>query len=141
MTPEEYQIWQLFQSGRIGSALLIVASAIFIWLGFRIASGTRAPVSGEPVTIGAKVMSSIFCIGTVIGTWTMWAEGVSVYVITAFGLSELKSAGTELTEVADGFIEYVGTTTVSGTPDTMGIAFLVYLAIMYMAIIWVPKQS
>ena len=71
----------------------------------------------------------------------MWAEGVSVYVITAFGLSELKSAGTELTEVADGFIEYVGTTTVSGTPDTMGIAFLVYLAIMYMAIIWVPKQS
>lgn len=141
MTPEEYQIWQLFQSGRIGSALLIVASAIFIWLGFRIASGTRAPVSGEPVTMGAKVMSSIFCLGTVIGTWTMWAEGVSVYVITAFGLSELKSAGTEVTEVADGFIEYVGTTTVSGTPDTMGIAFLVYLAIMYMAIIWVPKQS
>ena len=141
MTPEEYQIWQLFQSGRIGSALLIVASAIFIWLGFRIASGTRAPVSGEPVTMGAKVMSSIFCLGTVIGTWTMWAEGVSVYVITAFGLSELKSAGTEVTEVADGFIEYVGTTTVTGTPDTMGIAFLVYLAIMYMAIIWVPKQS
>ena len=141
MTPEEYQIWQLFQSGRIGSALLIVASAIFIWLGFRIASGTRAPVSGEPVTMGAKVMSSIFCLGTVIGTWTMWAEGVSVYVITAFGLSELKSAGTEVTEVADGFIEYVGTTTVSGTPDAMGIAFLVYLAIMYMAIIWVPKQS
>ena len=141
MTPEEYQIWQLFQSGRIGSALLIVASAIFIWLGFRIASGTRAPVSGEPVTMGAKVMSSIFCLGTVIGTWTMWAEGVSVYVITAFGLSELKSAGTEVTEVADGFIEYVGTTTVSGTPDTMGMAFLVYIAIMYMAIIWVPKQS
>ena len=141
MTPEEYQIWQLFQSGRIGSALLIVASAIFIWLGFRIASGTRAPVSGEPVTMGAKVMSSIFCLGTVLGTWTMWAEGVSVYVITAFGLSELKSAGTEVTEVADGFIEYVGTTTVSGTPDTMGMAFLVYIAIMYMAIIWVPKQS
>ena len=141
MTPEEYQIWQLFQSGRIGSALLIVASAIFIWLVFRIASGTRAPVSGEPVTMGAKVMSSIFCLGTVLGTWTMWAEGVSVYVITAFGLSELKSAGTEVTEVADGFIEYVGTTTVSGTPDTMGMAFLVYIAIMYMAIIWVPKQS
>ena len=141
MTPEEYQMWQLFQSGRIGSALLIVASAIFIWLGFRIASGTRAPVSGEPVTMGAKVMSSIFCLGTVLGTWTMWAEGVSVYVITAFGLSELKSAGTEVTEVADGFIEYVGTTTVSGTPDTMGMAFLVYIAIMYMAIIWVPKQS
>ena len=141
MTPEEYQIWQLFQSGRIGSALLIVASAIFIWLGFRIASGTRAPVSGEQVTMGAKVMSSIFCLGTVIGTWTMWAEGVSVYVITAFGLSELKSTGTEVTEVADGFIEYVGTTTVSGTPDTMGMAFLVYIAIMYMAIIWVPKQS
>jgi hypothetical protein len=141
MTPEEYQIWQLFQSGRIGSALLIVASAIFIWLGFRIASGTRAPVSGEPVTMGAKVMSSIFCLGTVLGTWTMWAEGVSVYVITAFGLSELKSAGTEVTEVADGFIEYVGTTTVSGTPDTMGMAFLVYIAIMYIAIIWVPKQS
>ena len=141
MTPEEYQIWQLFQSGRIGSALLIVASAIFIWLGFRIASGTRAPVSGEPVTMGAKVMSSIFCLGTVIGTWTMWAEGVSVYVITAFGLSELKSTGTEVTEVADGFIEYIGTTTVSGTPDAMGMIFLIYIAIMYMAIIWVPKQS
>ena len=141
MTPEEYQIWQLFQSGRIGSALLIVASAIFIWLGFRVASGTRAPVSGEPVTMAAKVMSTIFCLGTILGTWTMWAEGVAVYVITAFGLSELKSEGTVVTEVADGFIDYVGTTTVSGTPDIMGMVFLIYLAIMYLAIIWVPKQT
>ena len=141
MTPEEYQIWQLFQSGRIGSALLVVASAIFIWLGFRVASGTRAPVSGEPVTMAAKIMSTIFCLGTVLGTWTMWAEGVAVYVITAFGLSELKSEGTVVTEVSDGFIDYVGTTTVSGTPDIMGMVFLIYLAIMYLAIIWVPKQT
>ena len=141
MTPEEYQIWQLFQSGRIGSALWIVASAIFIWLGFRVASGTRAPVSGEPVTMAAKVMSTIFCLGTILGTWTMWAEGVAVYVITAFGLSELKSEGIVVTEGADGFIDYVGTTTVSGTPDIMGMVFLIYLAIMYLAIIWVPKQT
>ena len=141
MTPEEYQIWQLFQSGRIGSALLVVASAIIIQLGLRVASGTRAPVSGEPVTMAAKIISTIFCLGTVLGTWTMWAEGAAVYVITAFGLSELKSEGTVVTEVADGFIDYVGTTTVSGTPDIMGMVFLIYLAIMYLAIIWVPKQT
>jgi hypothetical protein len=56
-------------------------------------------------------------------------------------LSELKSEGTVVTEVADGFIDYVGTTTVSGTPDIMGMVFLIYLALMYLAIIWVPKQT
>ena len=39
------------------------------------------------------------------------------------------------------FIDYVGTTTVSGTPDTMGMVFLIYLALMYLAIIWIPKQN
>lgn len=141
MSPEEYQIWQIFNSGRIGTGLLIVASAIFIWLGFRVATGTRAPVSGEPTTLSAKIMSTIFCLGTVLGSWTMWAEGFAGYVVTAFTLSELKSSGTPISEVADGFIDYVGTTSVSGSPDPLGMIFLAYIAIMYMAIIWVPKQS
>ena len=141
MSPEELQIWQLFQSGRIGSALLIVASAIFIWLGFRIASGTRAPVSGEAVTMPAKIISSIFCLGAVLGSWTMWAEGYAGYVIAAFSLDELQSSGTELSQVGEGFIDYVGTTSVTGTPDPMGMIFLIGIAIMYMAIIWVPKKD
>ena len=56
MSPEEYQIWTLFNSFRIGSGLAFVATAIFIWLGFRIAVGTRVPASGEEPQMIGKIM-------------------------------------------------------------------------------------
>ena len=71
----------------------------------------------------------------------MWAEGYAGYVIAAFSLDELQSSGTELSQVGEGFIDYVGTTSVTGTPDPMGMVFLIGIAIMYMAIIWVPKKD
>ena len=79
MTPEELSMWTLFNSGRIAGALGLIASAIFIWLGFRVATGTRAPISGETTTRAAQILSTIL--------------------------------------------------------------FIVFIAIMYLSIIWVPKQN
>ena len=141
MSPEEFQLWSLFNSARIGSALAFIATAIFIWLAFRIAVGTRVPASGEAPNLAGKIMSSIFCALTVMGSWIQWSEGTATYIIQAYGLDQLKERGIELSDVGQGWIEYVGTTEVTGTPTPLGIAFMVLIAIMYAAIIWVPKQD
>ena len=47
----------------------------------------------------------------------MWAEGYAGYVIAAFSLDELQSSGTELSQVGEGFIDYVGTTSVTVNVD------------------------
>ena len=141
MSPEELTIWTLFNSGRIAGALGLVASAIFIWLGFRVASGTRAPVSGEAVTNAAKIMSSIFCLGTCAGAWRIWSEGYATYTLTVGGLERIKSEGVKLTDTAENYIDFIGTSGVTNTPEPLGIAFIIFIAIMYLALIWAPKQS
>ena len=141
MSPEEFQIWSIFNSFRIGSALAFVASAIFIWLGFRIAVGTRVPASGEEPTMFGKIISSIFCGIIVLGTWIQFTEAVGNYIASAFAFEQLKEAGTEISPVAEGWINYVGTTDATFTPTPLGMAFLAIVAIMYAAIIWYPKQK
>ena len=141
MSPEELTIWTLFNSGRIAGALGLVASAIFIWLGFRVASGTRAPVSGESATNAAKIMSSIFCLGTCAGAWRIWSEGYATYTLTVGGLERIKSEGAKLTDTAENYIDFIGTSGVTNTPEPLGIAFIIFIAIMYLALIWAPKQS
>ena len=140
MSPEEYQIWTLFNSFRIGSGLAFVATAIFIWLGFRIAVGTRVPASGEEPQMIGKIMSSIFCLLVCMGTWVQWTEYAANYIASAYALSELKDSGTSITEVAEGWITYVGTTEATAMPTPLGIAFIVIVGIMYAAIIWTPKK-
>ena len=49
MTPEELSMWTLFNSGRIAGALGLIASAIFIWLGFRVAAGTLEQPKYSPL--------------------------------------------------------------------------------------------
>ena len=54
---------------------------------------------------------------------------------------QLKETGTEISPVAEGWINYVGTTDATFTPTPLGMAFLAIVAIMYAAIIWYPKQK
>ena len=44
---EEYQIWSLYNSARIGNSLSIIATILFVWLALRTAVQTRTPTSGE----------------------------------------------------------------------------------------------
>ena len=41
---EEFQIWSLYQSARIGNGLMIIATVLIIWLSLRTAIQTRTPV-------------------------------------------------------------------------------------------------
>ena len=141
MSPEELSMWTLFNSGRIAGALGLIASAIFKWLGFRVAAGTRAPVSGESVTKAAQILSTIFCLGTCMGAWRIWSEGYATYTLAVRGLENLKESGVAITETAEEFIDFIGTSEVTNTPEPLGILFVVFIAIMYMAIIWMPKQN
>ena len=141
MTPEELSIWTLFNSGRIAGALGLIASAIFIWLGFRVATGTRAPISGETTTRAAQILSSIFCLGTCMGAWRIWSEGYATYTLAVRGLENLKESGISITDTAEEFIGVIGTSEVTNTPEPLGILFIIFIAIMYLSIIWVPKQN
>tara|TARA_B100001027_G_C16264909_1_gene331451 strand:+ start:365 stop:790 length:426 start_codon:yes stop_codon:yes gene_type:complete len=141
MTPEELSMWTLFNSGRIAGALGLIASAIFIWLGFRVATGTRAPISGESTTRAAQILSTIFCLGTCMGAWRIWSEGYATYTLAVRGLENLKDSGISLTDTAEEFIGVIGTSEVTNTPEPLGILFIIIIAIMYLSIIWVPKQA
>ena len=103
--------------------------------------GTRVPASGEEPTMFGKIISSIFCGIIVLGTWIQFTEAVGNYIASAFAFEQLKEAGTEISPVAEGWINYVGTTEATFTPTPLGMAFLAIVAIMYAAIIWYPKQK
>lgn len=49
---EEYQIWTLFNSGRIGSGLNIIWTILLLWLALRIAVATR---NSEETNLFAKI--------------------------------------------------------------------------------------
>ena len=115
-----------------------IGSILAIWLAFRVAVATR---NSEETNLFAKIMSSAFGLIVVIGTWVQWSEAVAYYVNTAAAFVNAKAAGAEISPAAEGFIEYVGTTEVPGTPTPLGIAFLVVVLIMIMAQIWYPKQK
>ena len=137
---EEYQIWSLYNSARIGNALSIIATILFVWLALRTAVQTRTPVSGEEPNIIAKVLSTGFCGIVVFFTYNVWTFASGLNPITARSLTELKASGTEISTTAEGFIEYVGSTEPSGL-GPIAMVFLLIVLIMMMGQIWLPKQS
>ena len=70
---EEYQIWSLYNSARIGNSLSIIATILFVWLALRTAVQTRTPTSGEEPNIIAKVLSTGFCGIVVFFTYNVWS--------------------------------------------------------------------
>ena len=140
ITSPEYllAIWNIFNIGRVGNAMVGIGSILAIWLAFRVAVATR---NSEETNLFAKIMSSAFGIIVVFGTWIQWSEAVAYYVNTAAAFVNAKAAGAEISPAAEGFIEYVGTTEGPGTPTPLGIAFLLVVLIMILAQIWYPKQK
>ncbi|CAI8431326.1 MAG: hypothetical protein ISQ27_06915 [PS1 clade bacterium] len=137
---EEYQIWTLFNSARIGNSLSIIATILLIWLGLRTAMQTRTPTSGEEPNIIAKVLSTGFCALIVFFTYNVWTFASASGPITARALSDLKASGVEISSAAQGYIEYVGTTEPTGI-SVPGMVFLIIVLIMMLGQIWLPKQS
>ena len=134
---DELQIWTLFSSNRIGSALIGIGIILAIWLSLRIAKATR---ESDEANLFTKAVSSLFGLITLAYAWQQYTIGGNIRVAAAQSLSNLKESGTELSQVAEGFISNVGTD-FSSTPSPLGIAFIVVIAIMILVQIWLPKQN
>ena len=131
---DEVQLWSNWQAGRLADGVAFIGTFLAIWLALRTARMTR---ENSETNIFTKVLSSAFGLLIVAGSWTTWTIGANTWAITAGALDALE----EKTEVAKGFIEYVGTTEPVQSPTPLGIAFLAVVTIMILSLIWAPKQN
>ena len=130
----EYEIYTLFNSGRLVGVTSFIGSIIAIWLALRVANMTR---ENEDVNVVQKLVSTAFGLLIVAGTWMAMTLAKSTWVITAYNLELLESRSV----FSEKFIEYVGTTELPVTsPMPMQMIFLAIVAIMIVSIIWTPKK-
>ena len=130
----EYEIYTLFNSGRLVGVTSFIGSIIAIWLALRVANMTR---ENEDVNVVQKLVSTAFGLLIVAGTWMAMTLAKSTWVITAYNLELLESRSV----FSEKFIEYVGTTELPVTsPMPMQMMFLAIVAIMIVSIIWTPKK-
>ena len=111
----EYQIviWELFNLGRIGNAMVGIGTILAIWLSLRIAVNTR---SNPETNILAKILSSAFGLIVVANSWIQWTIGSVYWTNTAGAFADMKSQGFQISQAAESFIDYVGTTEAATTP-------------------------
>ena len=133
---EELQIWTLYSSNRIGTALVSLGIILSIWLSLRIAAATRA--SDETNLLG-KILSSAFGLVILTFSWGQYTIAQNIRVATAQSLSNAKESGAELSQVAEGFITNIGTEFTT-TPIPLGIIFLVVTGAIILGQIWLPKK-
>jgi hypothetical protein len=137
---EEFQVWSIYQSGRIANSLGTIATILLIWLALRTAVQTRTPASGEESNTVAKVISSAFCLLSVFFVYNAWTFFSANNPLTARALTNLQAQGAELSDIATGFIDYVGTTEPTGI-SIPGMLFLLVITVMMLAQIWMPKEG
>jgi hypothetical protein len=137
---EEFQVWSIYQSGRIANSLGTIATILLIWLALRTAVQTRTPASGEESNTVAKVISSAFCLLSVFFVYNAWTFFSANNPLTARALTNLQAQGAELSDIATGFIDYVGTTDPTGI-SIPGMLFLLVITVMMLAQIWMPKEG
>ena len=133
---EEFQIWSIWSSNRIGSALVGIGSILSIWLALRIAAATR---NSDETNLFAKIMSPAFGLIVLAYTWMQLTLVFNTFISTAIALTQLKEETGSISSVAEGYLEYVGTTDAVTTPLPISIAFLAVVGIIILAQIWMPK--
>ena len=134
---EEFQIWSIWSSNRIGSGLVGIGSILSIWLALRIAAATR---NSDETNLFAKIMSTAFGLIVLAFTWMQLTLVVNTFISTAIAVTQLKEETGSISSVAEGYLEYVGTTDPVTTPLPISIAFLAVVGIIILAQIWMPKK-
>jgi len=135
---EEFQIWQIWTSNRIGSGLVGIGSILAVWLSMRIALNTR---NNPETNLLTKIISSAFGLVVLSFGWIQATTVANTWIAASRSLSDLKASGTEISSTAEGYIAYVGTTEAVTTPVPLGIAFFVVSGIIILGQIWLPKQN
>ena len=136
----EYQIalWELFNIGRIGSAMATIGVILAVWLSLRIAVNTR---NNPETNLFAKIISTAFGLIVIASGWIQATISGIYWTNTAAAFAEIKSQGMEISPAAEFFIDFVGTTEPASSPTPLGMAFFVVVAIIILAQIWYPKQD
>tara|TARA_Y200000002_G_scaffold58913_1_gene44320 strand:- start:111 stop:539 length:429 start_codon:yes stop_codon:yes gene_type:complete len=136
----EYQIalWELFNIGRIGSAMATIGVILAVWLSLRIAVNTR---NNPETNLFAKIVSTAFGLIVIASGWIQATISGIYWTNTAAAFAEIKSQGMEISPAAEFFIDFVGTTEPASSPTPLGMAFFVVVAIIILAQIWYPKQD
>ena len=136
----EYQIalWELFNIGRIGSAMATIGVILAVWLSLRIAVNTR---NNPETNLFAKIVSTAFGLIVIASGWIQATIGGIYWTNTAAAFAEIKSQGMEISPAAEFFIDFVGTTEPASSPTPLGMAFFAVVAIIILAQIWYPKQD
>ena len=136
----EYQlaIWNLFNLGRIGSAMATIGTILAIWLSLRIAVNTR---NNQETNLFAKIISTAFGLVVLAASWIQATIAATYWTNTAGAFANIKSQGMEISQAAEFFIEFVGTTEPATTPTPLVMVFFVIVAIIIIAQIWYPKQD
>ena len=134
---EEFQIWSIWSSNRIGSGLVGIGSILSIWLALRIAAATR---NSDETNLFAKIMSTAFGLIVLAFTWMQLTLVVNTFISTSIALTQLKEETGSISTVAEGYLEYVGTTDPATMPLPIGIAFFAVVAIIILGQIWMPKK-
>tara|TARA_B100000925_G_C21658960_1_gene324768 strand:- start:53 stop:460 length:408 start_codon:yes stop_codon:yes gene_type:complete len=134
---EEFQIWSIWSSNRIGSGLVGIGSILSIWLALRIAAATR---NSDETNLFAKIMSTAFGLIVLAFTWMQLTLVVNTFISTSIALTQLKEETGSISTVAEGYLEYVGTTDPVNTPLPISIAFLAVVGIIILGQIWMPKK-
>ena len=126
-----------FQMNRLADALTFIGCIIAIWLALRIANMTGENPSSNLFT---KILSTVFGLSIVAGSFQAFAIAANNWVMTARRITEMGVENAPDPIGAQGFLDFVGTTESVGMPDTIGLIFLVTVAIMIIGLIWLPRK-
>ena len=126
-----------FQMNRLADALTFIGSIIAIWLALRTANMTGENPSSNLFT---KILSTVFGLSIVAGSFQAFAIAAHNWVMTARRITEMWVENAPDPIGAQGFLDFVGTTESVGMPNTIGLIFLVTVAIMIIGLIWLPRK-
>ena len=133
---EEFQIWQIWSSNRIGDGLMGIGSLLSIWLAMRIAAATR---NSDENNLFSQIVSSLFGLIVLASTWMQYTFVGNNWVAASRALNEIKASGGEISGTAENYIALVGTESI-GQPMPLGIGFIVIAGVIILAQIWMPKK-
>ena len=97
-------------------------------------------LQGRPSNLFAKIMSTAFGLIVLAFTWMQLTLVVNTFISTSIALTQLKEETGSISSVAEGYLEYVGTTDPVTTPLPISIAFLAVVGIIILGQIWMPKK-
>ena len=134
---DEFQLWTLWSSNRIGTSLMGIGTILGVWLAMRIALATR---NSDEADLVQKIISSAFGVVILFIAWINFTMATNTMISSAIALTQLKAETGSISSVAEGYINYVGTTDPATMPMPLGIAFIVVSGLIILGQIWMPKK-